>query len=207
MDVRQPLRLFDPGGRRVEGGHLIAAFCQKDRVLSFPAADLQKAQRPGWVKTLQKLQTHLIRPGSPVIALRLIAFLVGGDPFFPGNVPHQRVDIRLQQPGQPGKLGDIGQRLGVFPFGHRLRGKVQPAGELLLGVALRPAETGNVFCKCGLHRFSSSVGLIVADLLLPENGDTEEPGEVSQPSVVFSSLLSSASFFRINMRRFPQKQK
>ena len=136
MDVRQPLRLFDPGSRRVEGGHLIAAFCQKDRVLSFPAADLQKAQRPGWVKTLQKLQTHLIRPGPPVIALRLITFLVGGDPFFPGNVSHQRVDVRLQQPGQPGKLGDIGQRLGVFPFGHRLRGKVQPAGELLLGVAL-----------------------------------------------------------------------
>ena len=44
VNVGQPLRLLDSGGRRVKGRDLIAAFCQKNRILPFSAADFQQAQ-------------------------------------------------------------------------------------------------------------------------------------------------------------------
>ena len=136
MDIRQPSGFFNSGFRHIKGRDLITISGEKNGILSFSAAHLQKPERPCGIVPSKHFHAHFIRHGSPVIFLRIIAILIGCYHFLFGDISHQCIDIRFQYSCQRRKQGDIGKGLGIFPFGYRLGRNIQLLSQFFLGIAL-----------------------------------------------------------------------
>ena len=95
---------------------MIAVPGKKDGVLSFPAGDVKKPERPDRRAELHHLITHVRGADSPIIIIRLIALLIIRDPSLLGRIAEKRIDAAVQDVCQKRQSGNIRNRIPVFPF-------------------------------------------------------------------------------------------